>query len=333
MKLAIVTLACATQLPFGARPQSQTSKKCDLTVDSDCMNGCNLFAGGIAKCKDHHRTVYFDFDGTIEQKDALAHHVFAEIEKNTKKCHEGKTPTDKKECASMTHKAFSVTKTNTVSNGCADAPHCYPSVDDAWLANTSKSIEVAGKTETMLVGTEIMLSALEVVRKASGNFVEKYFEQDDPAGKFSGKGRVKMMREEVEKLKKTTEVNVLSASWAPIPGAVWRQYLGEVTKKDLNIAFNNIYGIDDPGGSAASNKGAVVADQAKKHPDSKPIECAVHVDNSFKYARQVLALGGGGVAVVKNMGITKETFELLLGTDWKADGSYKTGDTCIAEGP
>jgi len=105
---------------------------------------------------------------------------------------------------------------------------------------------------------------------------------------FGGAERIEYFNGYVKILNEATggQVHVLSASWAPTPAAVWKNYIVYVLA-DVGILMpaEKVVATDDPGADVAADKAAPAMELAAKA--GVPMSQLLHSDNGFKYDCQL----------------------------------------------
>lgn len=240
-------------------------------------NGCGL--------PTNLESVFLDFDGTLEQSDILADEIFEHLEEHVLA-------------------PRGIIREHLDIDGCREGQNkCYrPATDPSFNVTPACTVDD-------------MVAALEAVRNGTtpSEFRQRFFETRHEADGPDPTDRVAGLKSAFTKVKEAgASLFIMSASWAPIPAAAWKGYLEVLTSDDkYGLAFQDsipegrVYAVEDPGGNAAADKASAIANVVD------PTR-AVHVDNSFKYIRQMMNRRGGGMSVKTGVGVMPEHLETII---------------------
>lgn len=281
------------------------------------------------------KLVTFDFDGTTELFDRLAHDVIG---------------------AAQTLMGGDSSDTVTDSN--EDTVPCAAIPDNTYTKeDCDKLLELGGEKgkncrshKTVCMGTTKCEASDDCMKQITDNMIKafdgdtvgcggknltktscmkKYFEAGFHNLSPTDPDRWIKYRNALIALAEEAELWILSASWSPVPGKSWAGYLQYVWSKLGNsqtIPPRRIIGINDPGPGLAADKGAELKkicsskeyrENRKGEKESKKwaavysAEECFHVDNGAKYAMQAAAQGSGGLHV-RGAGVA----DLVQLTEW-----------------
>lgn len=132
---------------------------------------------------------------------------------------------------------------------------------------------------------------------------------------FGGKSRINTLKKKFGELRAKTNgrVQVLTASWAPVPEQQWAKYVLHLTDfLDMGFDEDHIIGVEAPGPPIVPEKAAALG-AYQSHLKLSPVG-AVLVDATFKYAASILEIGADFLLVSKSNGhgVNAQTLEQLL---------------------
>merc|ERR1711879_392261 len=182
--------------------------------------------------------------------------------------------------------------------------------------------ELPGKGNTESHCTlDKMKKALDDVIKSKTDlnvFRDYYFNSD---AKDDNNGRWSQLKKTIGELRDARiNVYILSASWRKIGGTVWKQYLEYLTG-ELNLGFDDVFGLDDEGGSKKADKGGKLEEVC--HGTNK---LCLHLDNTCDYVMQAVSQKHGGMCVITGRGVVPRRLAALK--DWTNENWKQSVQFC-----